>query len=58
MLELILHGLEAREIAARLNIAESTVGEYYKHLYLKTGVRSRAALVARIFDYPENTSRT
>lgn len=53
VLALVMNGLAKREIAARLFIAESTVGEYFKHLYAKVGVRHRSALFARIFDWPQ-----
>jgi DNA-binding CsgD family transcriptional regulator len=53
VLALIMKGLAKREIAARLIIAESTVGEYCKHLYAKIGVRHRSALFARIFDWSQ-----
>jgi DNA-binding CsgD family transcriptional regulator len=53
VLMLVMNGLGKREIAARLTIAESTVGEYFKHLYVKVGVRNRSAMFARIFDWPE-----
>lgn len=53
VLALIMDGLAKREIAARLFIAESTVGEYFKHLYAKVGVQHRSALFARIFDWPQ-----
>ena len=56
VLVLVLHGMEAREIAARMNIAQSTVIEYMKHLYLKTGARNRSAMIARVFDWPEDLS--
>lgn len=45
----IIAGLEAREIAERLGIAESTVGEYFKHLNEKVGARNRSALIAQVF---------
>jgi DNA-binding CsgD family transcriptional regulator len=54
VLTLIMNGLAKREIAARLIIAESTVGEYFKHLYAKIGVRHRSALFARIFDWNQS----
>jgi DNA-binding CsgD family transcriptional regulator len=54
VLRLIMSGLAKREIAARLIIAESTVGEYFKHLYAKIGVRHRSALFARVFDWSQS----
>ncbi len=53
VLELMLEGLEAREIGERLNIAESTVCEYFKHLYAKIGVNKRSAMLARVFEWPQ-----
>lgn len=54
VLTLIMNGLAKKEIAARLLIAESTVGEHFKHLYAKIGVRHRSALFARIFDLSQS----
>ncbi len=54
VLTLIMNGLAKREIAARLIIAESTVGEYFKHLYAKIGVRHRSALFARVFEWNQS----
>lgn len=51
VLELILQGLCAREIAARLQIAQATVGEYFKHLSAKTDAHGRAQMIARVLDY-------
>lgn len=56
VLGLMLDGLEAREIAVRLNIAQSTVTEHVKHLYLKTGARNRSSMVARVLDWPDTVS--
>ncbi len=56
VLTLIMSGLAKKEIAARLIIAESTVGEYFKHLYAKIGVRHRSALFARIFDWTQSVT--
>lgn len=49
VLHLIISGFEAREIAAHLNIAASTVGEHFKHLNEKMGARSRSTMLARVF---------
>lgn len=51
VLELILQGLCAKEIAERLQIARSTVGEYFKHLSAKVDAHTRAQLIARVLDY-------
>lgn len=51
VLELILQGLCAKDIAVRLQIAQTTVGEYFKHLAVKTGTHGRAHMIARVLDY-------
>lgn len=56
VLKLVMSGFARKEIAERLFIAESTVGEYFKHLYAKIGVRNRSALFASVFQWPERVS--
>ncbi len=34
--------------------AESTVGEYFEHLYAEVGVRHRSALFARVFAWSQS----
>jgi DNA-binding NarL/FixJ family response regulator len=51
VLECILCGLKAANIAERLHISKRTVGEYFKHLAAKTGARNRSELVARVLDW-------
>lgn len=51
VLECILRGCSGVDIAARLHISKSTVGEYFKHLAAKIGAHNRAELVARVFDW-------
>jgi DNA-binding CsgD family transcriptional regulator len=51
VLELILQGLCARDIAARLQIAQATVGEYFKHLCTKIDAHNRAQMIARVFEH-------
>jgi DNA-binding NarL/FixJ family response regulator len=46
-----MSGYDARTIARALHIAETTVGEYFKHLYVKTKAKNRADLVARVLDW-------
>jgi DNA-binding NarL/FixJ family response regulator len=58
VLDLILHGYETREIAQRLNIAESTVGEYVKHLHIKMRAKHRSEMLARVFEWPELSFET
>lgn len=55
VLQLILHGLDAGGIAARLHIAQATVREYFKKLYAKTGARNRTGMLAKVFDWPEES---
>lgn len=54
VLALILEGLDSREIGHRLGIATSTVREYFKHLYEKTGARNRSSMFAKVFGWPES----
>lgn len=51
VLECVLCGLNAGQIAARLQISKRTVGEYFKHLTAKIGGHNRSELVARVFDW-------
>ena len=46
VLEMIVGGLPAREIAMRLGIAPRTVECHVDHLRLKTGSRNRAHMAA------------
>lgn len=43
VLGLLAHGLTNRQIAAELCISVKTVGAHVEHIYVKAGVRSRAA---------------
>ena len=43
MLGLLARGLTNRQIAAALGISVKTVGAHVEHIYVKAGVRSRAA---------------
>ncbi|WP_198652369.1 helix-turn-helix transcriptional regulator [Nocardioides allogilvus] len=52
VLDQLAVGHDTREVAHALSIAESTVQEHLKSIFLKTGVRSRAALVARAVGTP------
>ena len=51
VLECILCGLNAANIAAQLHIAKRTVGEYFKHLMVKIGAHNRAELISRVLDW-------
>lgn len=45
---LLFCGLCNKEIAAECNISEQTVKDHLRHVYEKTGIRQRTALLARI----------
>lgn len=49
VVRLVLHGNSTTDIASRLFISAHTVQEHLKHIFEKTGVRSRRDLVARMF---------
>ena len=52
VLDQLAVGRDTREVAEALSIAESTVQEHLKSIFVKTGVRSRAAVVARAVGTP------
>jgi two-component system nitrate/nitrite response regulator NarL len=45
VLRLLVQGLANKEIAARMDISESTVKNSIQQLFAKTGVRTRSQLV-------------
>jgi two-component system nitrate/nitrite response regulator NarL len=45
VLRLLVQGLANKEIAARMEISESTVKNTIQQLFAKTGVRTRSQLV-------------
>lgn len=51
VLEMILRGMTAAEIAATLHIAEVTVFDHFKHISMKTNARNRADMVGKIFNW-------
>lgn len=50
VLELVARGLTSAQVAARLYIAEATVGDHIKSLLRKTKSGKRSELVTRIYD--------
>ena len=57
--ELCAQGLATKEIAAALHISSYTVQDYFKVIFDKTGTRSRAELVGKVFlDHYVPTFRT
>jgi DNA-binding CsgD family transcriptional regulator len=54
VLLLSMRGLSGEEIAACLDIAESTVSDYYRRLLAKTRSKHRAQLVAKVLDFDVN----
>jgi DNA-binding CsgD family transcriptional regulator len=51
VLDLILDGMSAAEIAQDLHIAEVTVFDHFKHINDKTSARNRADMLAKIFNW-------
>jgi DNA-binding CsgD family transcriptional regulator len=51
VLDLILDGMSAAEIAVDLHIAEVTVFDHFKHINDKTNARNRADMLAKIFNW-------
>ncbi len=51
VLDLILDGMSAAEIAEDLHIAEVTVFDHFKHINNKTNARNRADMLAKIFNW-------
>jgi DNA-binding NarL/FixJ family response regulator len=56
VLSYLLQGLTARQIAETLGIAETTVGDYFKQLLLRTKARNRADMIARVLNWAGQTA--
>jgi len=53
ILQLVAKGLENKEVAYRLRLSEATVRLHMHHIYQKTEIGSRAALIALALAYSE-----
>lgn len=47
----LLDGASVSEVADGLGIAQSTVGDYLKRLFAKTGVRNRTEMIAKLLGW-------
>ncbi|MCG8448116.1 MAG: helix-turn-helix transcriptional regulator [Pirellulales bacterium] len=56
IVELILRGLQDKEIASILNLKVPTVRDYLRRIFDRTGTTSRLALVLHIFALAQETS--
>jgi DNA-binding CsgD family transcriptional regulator len=50
VLALGARGLIAKEIAAEIGCSARTVEEYWSRIFLKVGIRSRAAILAKLLE--------
>jgi DNA-binding CsgD family transcriptional regulator len=58
VLDRILNGMNAAEIAEDLCIAEVTVFDHFKHISHKTKARNRADMLAKIFNWQSDLKIT
>ncbi len=56
VLDLILGGMKAAEIAESLHIAEVTVFDHFTHISDKTQARNRADMLAKVFNWQKRQS--
>ncbi len=49
---LLLEGLSNKAIGQSCSVTEQTVKDHLKHIYRKTGVRRRTALIATLLRFP------
>ena len=54
VLRLLVQGLANKEIAAKLDVSESTVKNTLQHLFTKSGVRTRSQLVRVALEHHRN----
>ena len=51
VLELLLTGLSANEIACQMSLSSATVSDYFKALMRKTGAKNRSDMLAKVLDF-------
>jgi DNA-binding CsgD family transcriptional regulator len=57
VLELLLGGYSTAQMAARLFIAEGTVGDHLKSLFRKSGTGKRSDLISRVYEHENDVTR-
>lgn len=58
IVEAVILGLSNKEIGDRCGIAEQTVKDHLKHVFLKVGVHQRTALLARVLSHSTGGQET